>query len=273
MERKKGETVSIFSKISVPYEREGQMYFRVTEDWTQGRAAFGGLVVASALRAMLPHVPAERHLRSLFVSFVAPVGVGEAKIRVELLRSGRALTTLEARVSQGETTCTVLLGSFGEAHERELAIEPPKMPSVPAAETLPDVPFMEGLFPNFAQHLAYRMTSEIAPYSGAERAFVQGWCRLRDAERVGYPEIAALIDAWWPPIVSIAEAPLAASSMTWLINFFAEISPEGLSPAAWWMYEGRSDASKGGYADTDSLFWDAQGRLIARSRQLVVEFS
>ena len=265
--------MSIFSKISVPYERDGQLYFRVTEDWTQGRAAFGGLVVAAALRAMLPHVSEERRLRSLFVSFVAPVGVGEAKIHVELLRSGRALTTLEARVFQGESVCTVLLGSFGEAHERELAVEPPKMPAVAAADALPEIPFVEGIFPQFTQHLAYRMTSDIAPYSGAERAFVQGWCRLRDAERVGYPEIAALIDAWWPPIVSIAEAPLAASSMTWLINFFAELPPEGLSPDAWWMYEGRCDASKGGYADTDSFFWDAEGRLIARSRQLAVEFS
>jgi acyl-CoA thioesterase len=44
---------------------------RVPGDWMQGRAGYGGLVGALALKAMRSQVPAERKVRSLLIAFLA----------------------------------------------------------------------------------------------------------------------------------------------------------------------------------------------------------
>ena len=65
------------------------------------------------MRALRPYVQPERWLRSLLVSFVGPVDVGEVAMTVETLRSGRAVTHLQARLVQEGTVCCAVLGSFG----------------------------------------------------------------------------------------------------------------------------------------------------------------
>ena len=62
----------------------------VSEDWLQGRSAFGGLQAALALRAMRERVPVDMPLRSLQVTFIAPVPAGPVSIRAQRLRAGRS---------------------------------------------------------------------------------------------------------------------------------------------------------------------------------------
>jgi len=45
----------------------------VPEDWMQGRAGYGGLIGALALKAMRALVPEERKVRSLQIAFVGPL--------------------------------------------------------------------------------------------------------------------------------------------------------------------------------------------------------
>lgn len=45
----------------------------IPAQWAQGRASFGGLVVALQYEAMRAKVPADRPVRSLAVTFVGPV--------------------------------------------------------------------------------------------------------------------------------------------------------------------------------------------------------
>ena len=266
---------SAFTSVSeVQKVSENRYTWSVPQEWAQGRTAFGGLVVGTALRAMRDFVPKERFLRSLYTSFVGPVKTDiETSISVEVLRSGKSLSHIEARVTQDDQVCTVILGSFGADHERSLHIEPAKAPEVAHYDGLGEMPFIEGVVPTFTKHIAYRWTVESFPYSGADEARVQGGCRLRDTDSVGYPELVALLDAWPPPILSKADSFIPASSATWMINFFYPIEKEALSSEDWWLFDAHSLASVGGYADTDGVLWDSQGRLVAHSRQLAIEFS
>src|SRR5690349_21399446 len=78
----------------------------VPAEWAQGRATFGGLVAAIAVRPMLARVPAERWMRTLNVAFVAPLAAATAECRTQVLREGRALTTVESRIVQeGKVIC------------------------------------------------------------------------------------------------------------------------------------------------------------------------
>lgn len=252
----------------------GAQHYRgqVTDDWAQGRTAFGGLVVAIALKAMQAQVNAERLLRSAQVSFIAPLASNtDTDLFVQVLREGGSLSFVEARLQQGTQVCCMVMGCFGRARETALQIEGASSPAASGPEDLFELPFMEGIAPNFTQHIAYRWTTETVPFSGAEQARCEGWCQLRNTDNIGAPELAVLIDAWPPPVFSIANGPIRGSSVTWHINFYHH--PTQSSPQDWWFYQAESHVCDGGYADTTGHLWDQTGRLIADTRQLVAEFS
>lgn len=247
--------------------------FNVTEDWLQGRTAFGGVSAGAAVRAMLQHVPNERTLRSLLVTFVAPVKEGEAHVTVSVLRSGRALHQVEARVMQADQPCLIALGSFGAPHEKYIAIEPSPSPEMPSPAEGITMPFIPGITPNFTQHMEYQWTVDSVPFSGANKAHCQGWFRFKEDEPVGWPELVGLLDAWPPPAICTADGFVPASSVTWMINFFSDVPEGGFSGSDWWKYDAVSTVARDGYADTQGQLWDKNGALIARTRQLAVEFS
>ena len=85
---------------------------KLPEDWMQGRAGYGGLLGALALKAMRSHVPLARKVRSLLTSFVGPVGPEAFSIHTHVLRSGKAVTHVEAKLVQKETVRCVVLGDF-----------------------------------------------------------------------------------------------------------------------------------------------------------------
>ena len=64
---------------------------RLSPDWMQGRAGFGGLVGALALKTMRGHVVPARKVRSLLIAFVGPVGPEEFTIHAKVLRAGKSV--------------------------------------------------------------------------------------------------------------------------------------------------------------------------------------
>lgn len=81
----------------------------VPASWGQGRATFGGLVVALAYEAMLAVVEAGRPLRSIGVSFVGPLAPEQpASFSARLLREGKAVSQVQVEVRQGEQVVTLV---------------------------------------------------------------------------------------------------------------------------------------------------------------------
>src|SRR5436853_5843865 len=92
--------------------REGAAMLDVPEDWLQGRTLFGGLqaiIGVAAMRTFAPDAP----LRSLQVTFLAPVAGGPVRAVSRVLRSGKNTMHLEARIVEGENTLALMLGVFG----------------------------------------------------------------------------------------------------------------------------------------------------------------
>ena len=97
---------------------------RIPEDWMQGRAGYGGLVGALALKSMRGRVSSERKVRSLLIAFVGPVGPDEFAIRSRVLREGKSVSQVEAQVVQAGQVCCSVLGSFGADRDSVVRIEP-----------------------------------------------------------------------------------------------------------------------------------------------------
>lgn len=253
---------------------DGCFSFLPAEDWMQGRTLFGGVIAGAMTRAILTQVedPA-RSLRSMTVSFVAPVRGEEVRIQTRVLRSGKHMTQVEAHAIQGEQVCSVVQGVFGASHAKSLSVPEPVMPEAAPFSEVNSIPYIEGLMPTFSQHMDHRWTVDSFPYSGAEQAHCQGWVKYRENHSVELPEIVGLLDGWPPPILSRSQGFVPGSSVTWMINFFLDSNEIPSSSENFWFYDGHCSAAHGGYADTSASFWTQDGKLVARSRQLVVEFS
>src|SRR6476620_7105620 len=82
---------------------EGASTLDVPDDWLQGRTLFGGLQAVVGLAAMRSLAPAAP-LRSLQVTFLAPVPGGPVTARAQILRSGKSATHVESRIVDGDKT-------------------------------------------------------------------------------------------------------------------------------------------------------------------------
>src|SRR5687768_4973569 len=90
----------------------GECTLNVPDDWLQGRTLFGGMQAIVGLAAMRSLVP-EAPLRSLQVTFLAPVPGGPVTARAIVLRSGKSATHVEARIVEGDKTLALMVGVFG----------------------------------------------------------------------------------------------------------------------------------------------------------------
>src|SRR5690242_7604448 len=145
---------------------EGVSKVDVPDDWLQGRTLFGGLqavVGLAAMRSVAPDAP----LRSLQVTFLAPVPGGIVQARARVLRSGKSATHVEARIVDGENTLAIMVGVFGLARTSAVSVRPQQPHVTP--ENPVTLPFIPGVTPSFTQHFKARWIAGGLPWSGTER--------------------------------------------------------------------------------------------------------
>lgn len=244
-----------------------------TADWGQGRALFGGAVAAMAVGGMAALLPADRPLRSLVCDFVGPVEPGPVRIVPRVLRAGRAVTQASAEVRQGEQVCAVVVAAFGASRPSPIAVPGVPVPAAPLFGEVPTFPYLDGITPRFTQHFAYRMRPDGVPFTGGSDPRLGGWVRFAEPAPVGVAGVLALLDAWPAPVLPLFTRPAPASTVTWMVNLVAEAPEAGWPGAMWWRFEAETEAAGGGYCDVTGRLWDDAGRLVATSRQLVVEFA
>src|SRR6202030_2120298 len=87
----------------------------IGDDWSQGRATFGGMVAALGNEAMRRLVPADRKLRGLETVFAGPALAGTVRIESEVLRVGKAVTIASARLWSADKIAATLTGTYGLA--------------------------------------------------------------------------------------------------------------------------------------------------------------
>src|SRR5438067_12490332 len=84
----------------------------VDEQWTSLQGVHGGVVAAIAVNASSSvlrdeGVDATAQLRAATFGYVSGNSVGDLTIDIEIIRRGRAMSTMHAQVMQGDKTTTV----------------------------------------------------------------------------------------------------------------------------------------------------------------------
>lgn len=244
----------------------------IDSSWGQGRAMFGGLVASLAFERMRSVVQPGRPMRSLQVSFVGPVEADMlVAVNAELLREGKSVSQVQARLVQSGETRLVALGSFGGDRESGVKVTPPAAPHAPSPEDCVSLPFRSGLSPAFTQHIEMRWAFGSLPFTGKRDLEMGGWMRFRTPpEEITDAHLVALVDAWPPALLPHLSKPAPASSLSWSLDI---MHPRpAIATDEWLLYKATIDQAGSGYGHAQAKIWNARGELVALSRQTVTVF-
>jgi len=244
----------------------------LTADWLQGRSAYGGWQAALALQAMRAVLGEQPPLRSLQCNFIAPVPPGRITARAELLRRGKSVAQLEARIAVDGKVAFTALGIFGEQRPTSIM----HLPTAPAdarnPDTLPDLPQVEGFTPAFMRNFQSRWGAGHPPYSGVRpHVDAQIYLRYRDDAVSSEGHLLCIADAIPPSALSMLDAPAMLSSINWTLEVIE--LPRGSDAGDWLRFDSSLTAASHGYAWENAAIWSAGGRLLALSRQCVAVFA
>ena len=246
---------------------EGASSLDVPEDWLQGRTLFGGMQAVVGLAAMRSLAP-ESPLRSLQVTFLAPVPGGIVQARARILRSGKSATHVEARIVDGDATLALMVGVFGLPRTSAVTLRP-QQPHVTPEHPF-DMPWIAGVTPNFTQHFKARWIVGGAPWSGIQRPDSVVELGMRDQGNATESHVIAMADFLPPIALSYLNTPVAAASLTWMLELLGE--EVASLPLDGWRVDATMAAAHSGYINQSVTLWGPGGVPVALGRQTMVVF-
>ena len=246
-----------------------ELQIEVPEQWGQGRAVFGGMASALALAHLITELPAQIPLRSVSVSFVAPLNAGPATVSRRILRQGKSVIQAMVEITQQDQVALVLLASFGAERPSAYQI---KAETAPEFNTKAMVLPKQGPAPEFTRHFDYHISRGVMPFSGGTGTELGGLIRFAEGESTaaGVLELLALVDAWPPAVLPHLSAPAPGSTLTWTIEFVQPMT--ALTTQDWCLYRAHIEHARDGYGHVAAAMWTAGGELLAISRQTVAVF-
>jgi len=243
----------------------------ISDDWMQGRAAYGGLGAGLVYESMRQQLSKNVPVRCLQVSFIGPIFADNLIVSSEILREGKSVSQVLGRGVQSGQTKIAVLGSFGAARQSSVQVSDAIRLPAEDPETLEAMPFIEGVTPNFTKHFDFRYATAL-PFAGSRDTVLRGYVRYRQAEPVmGEAQLLGLIDAWPPTTLPMLKTPTPASSLSWTVEFVQPLP--SLAGDEFCQYEAEIVHAADGYGHTRARIWNMAGELLAISQQTVTQFA
>ena len=240
----------------------------ISKRWWIERAPNGGYVAAILLRSLVMTLgDPSRPPRSLTVHYLDPLKEGSCEVQTAVERSGRALTTLSARITQDERAGATALGAFS-ATRAGMEFSDLVMPDVPAPQASRPWSLSDGPPVPIVERWETRIAAGGGPFAGTPEASVAVWMRLPEPRVTDALVVAAVTDAWFPPVYSRATRPVATPTIDLTIHFRASLPLPAATADAWTLGVFRTRLAKEGFAEVDGELWSEDGVLLAQSRQL-----
>ena len=250
----------------------------VDEGWLVFRGPNGGYVAAIVLRALTAAVDdSSRSPRSLTVHYAAPAEVGAMTVNTSIERVGRSLTSCSARVYQG--------GDQGGQQQGRLvalavaAFSKPRDGFEFCDASMPDVKSPDALEPPVPRPdtpaIAFRWDTRWAigrePWvegPTTAQAVAGGWIRLEEPQALDACAVAAMTDAWVPPVFARVGQRVFVPTVDLTIHFRTSLPLDTAQPDDFMLAVFRTTAAKEGFLEEDGEVWSRDGTLVAQSRQL-----
>lgn len=256
--------MNLYEILSGATPIDGGFRATVTDNWYQGRTAFGGLSAALALQAAQNLVPGLPPLRSSQVSFIGPVA-GEVEVRARLLRQGRNATWIGGEIcSAGAvvlTTTFVFMGAV-DSDIHYTGIERPE------GLTPPDLAKRARGGPGFIHNFDWRYPCG-PNEEGPPQVF--RWVRMNDRDGLDpMVELQCVADVLPPGVMRLMTRPGPISSMTWICNL---LTPEPRTEDGWWLLRSIGNYAEKGCSSQEMTVWNAAGEPVMTGMQSVAVFA
>jgi acyl-CoA thioesterase len=263
--------VSAFEKeTSVEETGPGTYSAHVEPGWWVVRGPHGGYLAAMVLRALTARLDdPSRPPRSLTTHFAAAPETGPVEIETRVEREGRSMTTLSARMHQGDSLVALSLAAFS-APRPGLEFDDAPMPEAAAPEDGIVVPTEGENIPAFLGNFDMRWLFGGPPFSGSPEAVVGGWLRFADPTVADAAAIACLMDAWAPAVFPRATQLVVCPTIDLTIHFRSDFPLSGAATDDFYLGRFASKLSRDGFFEEDGEMWSADGTLVAQSRPLAL---
>ncbi len=227
--------------------------------WMGMGGILGGKVAATAAEVSATLAPG-RHLRTATTSFLRPTAPGLALITVERPREGRALTTLEAEVSQGgRRTATVRMTFLADVPA--LSWEAPNPARLVARDAcIPIAPPPQAL--HFA-HNRFVLDPAFEPFSHNDVARVAGYVQPLGPRPIDAPWLVMVLDSFPPSPFTRHDPPTGGTSIDFTVHVHRTLPM--LAADEWLTGEFEADISADGLALERGVIRDPAGRALAES--------
>jgi len=245
----------------------------VPSSWAQGRTLYGGISASLVYQAMREVVDTDKVMRSLSTNFIGPIEAdSELSITVEVLREGKNVTQVVARLIQNSKVAVMSQASFGVARQSKILIPNNCQHKMDYPQKPSFMPHIPKVTPKFLGNFELAKTAGGWPFTGQKDSDLQGWMRFKKPPTdFSDAHLVALIDIWPPTVLQLLRWPAMASTMSWNLEF---IHPhQKISGSDWFAYQAQTRQASDGYAHTEANIWDKHGTLVAISRQVVAVFA
>ncbi|HKJ23817.1 MAG TPA: thioesterase family protein [Myxococcota bacterium] len=251
----------------------GRWRARLDPAWWIIAGPNGGYMAAVMLRAIEAAVgDPERVPRSLTVHYTRRPEGEAVEIETNVERAGRSLTTVTARMVQGDRLIAHAVAALSKPRPG-MALHHARMPRVIPIERAgpPASPSASKLA--FHDQFEMRWAIPERPWSGAETARSAAWARLAEPRLPDAALVTTLADALPPAVFAVAREPGelgAIPTIDLTVHFRAPLPPPGLGPDDSLLLDFTTRVVSDGFLEEDGEIWTPDGRLLAQSRQLAI---
>ncbi len=238
---------------------------QLSDRWSIGHVPNGGYLLAFVMSALKQALPGSDPV-SITAHYLRPGIPGDARVEVEVIKSGRRFSTATARLLQGDKEALRVLATYGNLgsdhplrHADGMPPQLPKRTQVRARQSTED-----------SMSIRDRFDIELDPATThfmkglrATQAEIRGWLRLADGRKPDVHAMGLIADAFPPAVFQIADAG-------WVPTLELTVHIRSRPTSEWLACVFRTRFLQNGLLEEDGEMWDESGALVAMSRQLAL---
>jgi acyl-CoA thioesterase len=239
---------------------------QVHPGWSIGANPNGGYLLALALAGVKQAAPQHPDPLSVTVHYLRP-GLPDrpCEVDVRVLRTGRTLSTARGTLVQdGVPRLEVLagMGALGASAAPVVTMPPPDIP--PPEACVPRSAGEQGVALPILGRVDIRLHPDEAQAASAGQAQVTGWVRFRDGREPDTLATMLFVDAFPPAVFGLLGV------VGWVPTVELTVHVRRRPAPGWMLGRFRTMDLLDGRLIEDGVLWDAEGHLVAQSRQLAL---